>query len=185
MNADRTYNEQGWQVRSAAGTEVEVQQMLYGLVLATKPTLVVETGCYDGFTTAVLAEAQLKAGRGGRVVTCDTDPLCIQQTEKRIAIAAAALPRLRDIVTTVRCRGVDLPELREADLVFSDSNYANRIDEMLAVKPGALIVVHDTRISFDGAIPPLSSWVEERGGLLFDTYRGFGMLRVPVGGLRA
>jgi hypothetical protein len=70
-----------------------------------------------------------------------------------------------------------LIELREADLVFLDSGYADRRREFELCKPGALVVIHDTRISFDSDVPPHETWVHELGGLLFQTYRGFGMLR--------
>jgi predicted O-methyltransferase YrrM len=181
---ERTYQEHGYTVRSEAGTEVEVQTMLYGLVLALKPKVVFESGCYDGFTTAALAEAQLKASRGGKVFACDIDKDYVRATEERLDIANAMLPGLRHVATVYHARAIDVPALRLADFLFCDSNYDCRKAEMLAAKPGCIIVCHDTRISYDGAIAPLGGWLRDRGGLTFDTYRGFGIIRVPEGGLR-
>jgi len=164
----------GLTVHSDAGTELEVQDFLYAMVCLLRPRLVVETGCFDGRTTLRLVHAAELVGYT-RVLTCDTDPARVLETCQRLSGNAP--------VWDVRnCRGIDLPELRQADFVFCDSDYAARVEEMLAVKPGAIIVVHDTSISYNHEIPPLAGWVEAHGGIALQTWRGFGILKVPAGG---
>lgn len=168
-------NEHGWMVRSAAGTEDEVQNLLSALVHTLKPMLVVETGCYDGDTSRRLVYA-LSNRPGARLVTCDTNPEMVEQTRWLLRNYRNAEARC--------CRGVDLPELAQADFVYCDSDYACRIPELLKMKPDAIAVVHDTNISYDPSVEPLARWVIERGGICFPTWRGFGILKVPEGGLR-
>lgn len=69
-----------------------------------------------------------------------------------------------------------VPELGQADLIFSDSDYKFREEEIWRAKEGAVIVVHDTRISYDPTIESLEGLVKQLGGLTFNTYRGFGIL---------
>lgn len=162
-----TYDEQGWTVHDGTGTEVEVQRLLSALVRALKPKLIVETGCYRGWTTRELGWAAMENLPAGRVVSCDVDPLHVHEARMR----CAGLP-----VEVRECGGIELPELREADLIFSDSSYESRPFEVGLAKPGALVIVHDTNVCrIEGH--DLAGMVEGRGGLLFDTYRGFGMLR--------
>ena len=169
MVARMSYREQGYTVHDGTAAEHEVQLFLAALVCVLRPRLIVETGCYRGLTTLVLADAAAIVGSECRVVSCDTDPLHVHETRMR----CAGWP-----VEVRECAGADLPELREADLVFSDSVYKAREQEVVLAKPGAIVVVHDTKVceieGFD-----LAGVVLRHGGLLFDTYRGFGMLRKP------
>lgn len=152
---------------SAAETEREIQDFLFGFVRALRPALVVETGCFKGVSTRALGQA-VEANGTGRVVTCDIFLDHVTATQR----ATANLP-----VEVWACRGIELPELKRADFVFCDSDYRARHDEVMATKPGAIIVLHDTRISYDSAIEPHGRWVEEMGGMTFGTHRGFGILR--------
>lgn len=167
MVARMTYDEEGWTVHDGTGTELEVQLFLVALMHVLKPRLVVETGCYHGRTTLELGRAAALVGPNCRVVSCDIDPLHVHQATMR----CAGWP-----VEVRECRGVDLPELAQADLVFSDSVYEARPLEVGLARPGALVVVHDTKVCrIEGH--DLGAMVAGHGGLLFDTYRGFGMLR--------
>ena len=162
-----TYSEEGYQVHDGTGTELEVQQLLRALVRVLRPRLVVETGCYHGRTTLELGCAASLVGPDCRVVSCDIDPLHVHEARMR----CAGWP-----VEIRECRGIDLPEIRDADLIFSDSVYEARPLEVGLAKPGALVVVHDTKVCLiEGH--DLAGMVASHGGLLFDTYRGFGMLR--------
>lgn len=163
------HDEHGWHVEDGTATEVEVRALLAALVRALKPRLVVETGCYRGFTTQELGHAAMQV-EGCRVVTCDTDPLHAHEARMR----CAGLP-----VEVRECRGIELPELRRADFAFIDSVYADRAAEVALLPLGALAIVHDTNVcKIEGV--DLGGVVTEHGGLLFDTYRGFGMLRKKV-----
>ena len=163
--------EHGYQIDEPASSELEVRGLLRTLVLVTRPALVVETGCYLGRGTIAIADA-LREARRGRLVSCDTEPSYVQGVNQHLE-----RHQLPGEVRT--CRGVDLPELREADLVFLDSDYRWRRAEFDLVKPGALVLVHDTRISYDSEVPPHEGWVRDAGGILFNTHRGFGLVRKP------
>jgi predicted O-methyltransferase YrrM len=161
------HDEHGWAVHDAASSESELQQLVFALIRMLKPELVVETGCYLGFMTQQMGLAVKRNGRG-RVVSCDTD-------EARVA---EALVRTRTLPVEVRhCRGIDLPELAEADFIFVDSDYQCRAEEIAAAKPGAVLLVHDTRISYDSDVAPLEGLVRSLGGITFDSHRGWGLLR--------
>lgn len=100
----------------------------------------------------------------GHFVTCDPIPQCTFE-----GFFSGIDYRSRS--------SLDLPELAEADFIFSDSDYQFREKEIALAKPGAVIVVHDTAISYDSSIPPLEGLVKKLGGITFSTYRGFGILK--------
>jgi predicted O-methyltransferase YrrM len=162
-----SYQEEGYTVDDGTGTEHEVQDFLTALVGVVRPRLIVETGCYHGLTTRKLGLAAAAVGEECRIVTCDIDPGLVLMTRER----TRGLP-----VDVRQCRGADLPELREADLVFSDSVYRDRIEEIVLSKHGAMVVVHDTKACLSEGVD-LAALIRKWNGLLFDTYRGFGMLR--------
>lgn len=137
-------------------------EFLYGFVRILKPMLAVETGTYLGHSAKMLYRAVIENGMG-HFVTCDPNPQCW----------------FEGLFSGIDYRSVmslDLPELREADFIFSDSDYQFREKEIELAKPGAVIVVHDTTISYDSSIPPLGGLVKKLGGITFSTYRGFGIL---------
>jgi len=161
------HNEHGWTVVDDAGSEVELQRLLFSLVCMLKPELVVETGTYRGYATQQLGLA-VKRNGFGRVVSCDTNE----------AMLEAARGRVRSLPVELRCcRGADLAELREADFVFCDSDYPCRAGELELVKRGAVVLIHDTRISYHSDYEPLEGLVRSLGGICFDSHRGWGLLR--------
>lgn len=155
-----------WTCTDETASELELQELLYALVRALKPNLVVETGTYLGDATLQLAMA-CEANGKGRVVTCDTQEKYLAEARKKLA---------RFPVELVLGSSLDLPELKEADFIFSDSDYKFRAAEIGRAKKGAVILVHDTKLSFDPNVPPLEQLVWDCGGICFQTYRGFGLL---------
>jgi predicted O-methyltransferase YrrM len=152
----------------ATAIEVGVAELLDGLVCALEPELVVETGSFLGFGTYALGWA-LERNCHGRLVSCDVvEEYVIRSRQHCSGLGAPIEVRL--------ARGIDLPELREADLVFVDSAYADRKEEVLATKPGAIVVVHDTLRSYDTRVEPLGDWVRSLGGICLPTERGLGIL---------
>lgn len=152
-----------WECPDETAAEVELGDLLYGLVRMLKPMLVVETGTYLGHSSKFLYRAVKENGMG-HFVTCDPVPQCTFE-----GFFSGIDYRSRS--------SLDLPELAQADFIFSDSDYKYRAAEIERAKPGATILVHDTKISYDSTIPPLDGLVREMGGLTFDTYRGFGLIR--------
>lgn len=153
-------------VADIAVSEDEMREFLTALVRVLKPDLVVETGTYKGHGARALGLGAYRNG-AGRVVTCDTD--LRHQVEARNAVAG--LP-----VEIRYVRGIDLPELPLADLVFCDSDYGAREAEIGACKLGAVVVVHDTLISYDSSVARLAGVVLRHSGLCFATHRGFGVI---------
>jgi len=155
-----------WTAPDDAAAENEMQELLYALVRMLKPRIVVETGAYLGHSTARLGLACAANGKG-RVISCEPNA----DYWKEAAARCVGLP-----VEVRRCKSEEVPELERADFVFSDSDYKYRIAEISRCKKGAIVVVHDTRISYDPNVLPLEGLVSDLGGLTFNTYRGFGIL---------
>jgi len=151
----------------ATAAEPRVADVLFALVRALRPALVVETGSFLGHTTYMLGLA-VKLNGLGRVVSCDVVEEYVREARLNCA---------RSFAVDIRwCRGIELPELRQADLVFIDSGYADRKEEVLSAKPGAVLLVHDTARSYDANVEPLDDWVMSMGGICLPTERGLGLL---------
>lgn len=158
-----------WTEIDSTAAEVEMGDLLYGLVRMLKPGVLVETGTYKADTAKRLGEA-LRDNAYGWGWTCDVE------------WGEAHLEKIADLpMTYVKCSSLDLPELREADFVFSDSGQLTRPKEYELVKPGCVFVVHDTGMSFTGNAQQdwLGQWVRVSGGLTFPAGRGFGILIKP------
>jgi predicted O-methyltransferase YrrM len=153
-------------------SEVQVHELLYGLVRLLRPALVVETGSYYGYAAYALGQACLMNNRG-RVITCEIN----EDLARRARIKCTGLP------VEVRHAHVigGLPELAEADLVFSDSDFALRPKEYELVKPGCVFVMHDTRMSFTAGLPAthLGDFIHSVGGICFEAGRGLGIAVKP------
>lgn len=143
-------------------SEVEMQEFLYGLVRYLKPNLVFESGSNHGFGTKALGMSVLANGMG-RVVSCETDG-------DLYAIACDTCYTLPSVEIRHES-SLNMPELREADFIFSDSDWESRAKEYELARPGALFVVHDT-----AAEPELGKFVVSRGGMNFARGRGFGLI---------
>ena len=159
-----------WTEYDGTAAEAEMGEFLYGLIRMLKPKLVVETGTYKGYTTKQIGLA-LGLNGEGQLVTCEINP-------EYISAAGLHCDWHGGPIEFRHCSSLDLPELRTADLVFSDSDQNIRKDEYALVKPGCVFVVHDTDQSFNGQQPQdwLGQWVKSQGGLVFHAGRGFGIL---------
>jgi Methyltransferase domain len=160
------HGDKSWSIDDGASAELEMGEFLHGLVRMLKPDLVVETGTYRGMTAYTMALACQFNGLG-RVVTCDP----VRHSDMDVFLE-------NDYLTYIQGSSLDLPELRLADLVFSDSLVPLRIEEYKLVKPGCVFVVHDTN-NADDWTPKLQNWVRSEGGLTFPCGRGFGILIKP------
>ena len=154
--------------------EGEVQALLYALICVLKPKIAVETGCYFGGTTWVMAQA-IKTNKYGKLYSCDINDAYVEATHRRLT-ELGSYGRWASVVTST---GVGLPQLAQADFIFSDSDYACRQAEIQAAKPGAVIVVHDTSVEshkYNPSAPFLGDVVRKHGGLTFEAGRGFGII---------
>lgn len=123
------------------GMEVELQILLYGLIVSLKPELVVETGCHRGGTSEVIAAA-LNANNKGSLILTDIDP-------SYLSYAAGRVREHWGLLETIRAEpGRLLPEiascLSKADIVLIDSGHNSRVREMDHLKRGSVALIHDT-----------------------------------------
>jgi hypothetical protein len=154
-----------WEVADNLASETELGEFLYGLVRMLKPALVVETGTYKGHTAFKLGRA-VRDNIYGKAVSCDIADQVIERNNP---------PGLYPLFEFRLCSSLDLPELREADVVFSDSgDHEIRKAEYQLTKPGCVFVIHDCWGHTDKE--PLGQWVKDQGGLVFPAGRGFGIL---------
>jgi predicted O-methyltransferase YrrM len=125
--------------------ELEVAQLLYALVRASKPHIVVEAGAGRGISGRFIAEALDDNGKG-RLVSYEPDP----------EFARKATEMLVGLPAEVRLARSSEYEDQRPDLVFIDSLGAYRDEDIhfwIAYDPRPLLVVHDAnRRGYD--LPP-------------------------------
>jgi len=135
--------------RASQGVHPEEAAILYGLVRAIQPKLVLETGTFEGYSTTQLARA-LYANGGGRLETVDI----AEDTGFRVP------ENLRHVVTFRRgMHSREMVDILAAghdriDIFFHDSlhTYLNTLGELIAFSPlfnpGCVIVCHDAKMDF-------------------------------------
>jgi hypothetical protein len=159
-------------------TELEVTELIAGLVRGLQPSTCIETGSYHGQTSEAIGQALLSSGHG-ELITLDTDSECCRITRER----CDGLPV---IVLDTDARRWQPQTLW--DFAFVDSGEpADRIADLdqlrLMAAPQALLCVHDTGTQFSLRLQ-LRNWAELHSWplLLLPTPRGLGLLRPPGGG---
>lgn len=145
--------------------ELELLAHMFTMVVQLKPKLVVETGTNVGLMARALG-AGCFANGFGRVVTSDVDAQMVEYAKR----VCEGLP-----VEVRCCPSLELPELGEADLVFVDSSYASRSQEIHRVKSGAVYVYHDS-LSEPWVRPEME---HEKFKVHLDSPRGFSIVRKP------
>lgn len=128
-----------WSAPDKDATEAEVTAFVAAFVRLLKPTVVVETGTYQGHTTAAIAAA-LSDNGVGRVVTFETD------TTRALA-AQDALARWFDTVTVVNTAITARSCPQGVEFAFLDSCMACRAADIQVVwpklVPGGMVLIHD------------------------------------------
>jgi predicted O-methyltransferase YrrM len=130
-----------WSMYDSMTAEVEVLEFLRTAVTTIKPQLVVETGTFSGLSTLWIAEG-LKTNGGGKVITCEFDPLVFANAKERIQNSGLA--------EWIECRNESSLEMQvdgRIDLLFSDSDMPVREQEVRRflpqMNPYGLILMHD------------------------------------------
>lgn len=146
--------------------ELEMLVFMFSTVVHLKPRLVVETGTNVGLMARALGSGCWVNGFG-RVVTSDVDQKMVDYASN----LCAGFP-----VEVRCCPSLELPELGEADLVFIDSSYESRSQEIHRVRPGAVYVYHDSCAE---------PWIKQEMSdevykVHLDTPRGFSIVRKPL-----
>lgn len=120
-------------------TEVETLQLLFGMVRAIRPKVVVETGTNVGCATRVICAALQANNEGGILYTCD-----IESHDGILNCSGNYRWRLGDGLELVK----DYCYL--ADLYWIDSSDSSRMAELHWIrehgKRGAVVLTHDTNL---------------------------------------
>lgn len=133
-----------WNSTDDHSTEIEVSELIAGLVRGTQPEFVLETGSAWGQTAEAIGKA-LKANGHGWLHSLEPDP-------ERCAYAIDRCDGLR--VTIIEGSSLDYYPTVPVDLLFSDSLFPLRMQEYERFRPlmpsGALILFHDTKPGHGG-----------------------------------
>jgi predicted O-methyltransferase YrrM len=161
-------------------TEPWISRLVGDLIVASGARTVLETGCFEGATSAYIKDALERLG-GGEFYICEIDP------ERR----AKTQERLHHPGSTVRMEFRDdaLRFLRETDVGFDlawvdDDHTKPHVTKELMflmpkMNPGGLILLHDV-----WGVCDLQSVVREFGGYSLDLPRlgpagGLGIIQCP------
>jgi predicted O-methyltransferase YrrM len=121
--------------------ELEVAELLYALVRALKPSIVVEAGTGRGISARFLAEALEDNGKG-TLLSYEPDPDFARQAADMLT----GLPVDVRVARTTEYQG-EVP-----DMVFIDSLGDYRSEDLafwLDYEPRPLLVVHDANRDYD------------------------------------
>jgi predicted O-methyltransferase YrrM len=175
-------NPERWSCYDGMATEVEVLKLLYSLVRAIKPQVIVETGTYLGAGTMWLAKAA-KANGFGVVNSCDIGGHFIQEAQellKREEVDGYAQLFVES--------GIQMIQRHSAiGFAFLDSGINIRVDEAMMVlsrlSSRGVIAVHDSNTyhaNFSGGPRYGLVQLAERNNLQLlqlDTPRGLTLLK--------
>lgn len=129
-----------WHSTDGSSTEVEVSELIAGLVRGLQPRLCIETGSAYGQTTRAIARALEENGHG-LLVTYEVDD------EQRNAIRSMVDDR-HVLVAGDSLKG-SLDGFGPLDFAFLDSNYETRVPEFNHfrrwMRLGTIVAFHDTR----------------------------------------
>jgi predicted O-methyltransferase YrrM len=128
-----------WTAPDGVATETEVSALLAALVRALKPDLVIETGAYLGHTTEAIGRALQTEGRG-QLVTFEI----AGDRAAHVAVKCVGLP----VIVMPQDSRTWRPATKTLDLLFVDSEYAARVEEVRwfhgSASPRCVVVAHDT-----------------------------------------
>jgi predicted O-methyltransferase YrrM len=126
-----------WTSTDVDSTEIEVTEMVYGLVRGLQPEIVVETGAAWGQTSEAIGQA-LQRNTHGRLHSIEPDEERVKYTRKR----CAGLP-----VTVHQCKSLDFEPPGEVAFAFFDSLHELRVPEFRLYYPhlikGSIVAFHD------------------------------------------
>lgn len=174
-------NPQLFSMNSRVGSETEVHQFLKALTIMLKPSLILETGTYEGDGTIAFAEGVIQNGFG-QIITI----------EHNSDLATAARQKLLGYpVEVIACNSLEYIPTRQIDLLFLDSKRTLRREEFLRFRPflhnKSVIVWHDSSYRpqnhavFDAVNELYEAGVIDR--LLLPTPRGITLSMLKEGGL--
>lgn len=140
---ERCPHPEWWTATDSESTEVEVIDLVYGLVRGLQPANVLETGTAYGEMAARICDA-ISANGHGRLYSLEIDPERYKRAEKRLADSwSFSLYRERSLDWHPP-RGVDVV----FDLCYFDAYYRERVAEFNHfhpyMRPGTICCFHDS-----------------------------------------
>lgn len=161
-----------WHAADGDATEQETAELIFGLVRAIQPELVVEAGTYLGHTARIIAQALGRNGHGW----CDT----VEPDPERARLAFRLTEGYR--VTVIQSRACDYLPNMPVGLAYIDSDLPGRPDVIAHLwdhmEPGGLVVVHDTAPQHAGP-DRIAELTGGRPYLNLRTPRGVLLMQVP------
>ena len=144
----------GWReggIVSYASVELEVGRLWHSLVMLLQPRLVLETGTFQGYSTACIASALATLGGDRRVITIDPAP---QEGQVWAGTDLEPLVSLRRQFSQDAFADLYLARAKFDMLVLdSDHHYDTIMRELMLYEPllreGGSILLHDS-LFFDG-----------------------------------
>jgi predicted O-methyltransferase YrrM len=129
-----------WSSTDGDSTELEVSELIAGLVRGLQPRMVIETGCAFGQTTRLIIEAMGRNGHG-RFVGFEND------SERFVALHSERWPEWAALYRNSLGGIQPLPDV--IDFLFLDSHPELRVPEYRHFHPlmrhGTIVAIHDTR----------------------------------------
>lgn len=130
-----------WSMLDEWTPEVETLEFLYGLVRLTKPSSILATGTWRGYTAQAIAQA-LRENALGRLTALEADPDLASRARTRLEQAG-----LTDWVQVVHGSSLHYVPEQPLDLLVLDSTNEVRKAELLRfapdLRPGAIVAIHD------------------------------------------
>jgi hypothetical protein len=127
-----------WHSTDPESTELEVGELIAGLIRGLQPDYVVETGSCVGVTSYIIGAA-LQMNGHGKLDTCEVDP-------NAIAWAKGLTKELPVRVNEIK--SMEFVPQQNIDFLFLDSLLELRVPEFHRfskwLNPGAVVVFHDT-----------------------------------------
>lgn len=131
----------GYEMIDTGAVEIEVGELLYGLVRLIKPHQILETGTYTG-VSAMYMGAALKENKRGLLTTLEIDQSHIERAEK-----LWKLTQVDSQITALRLASLDFEPSNMYELMFLDSEPHLRFAELVKfydhLSPGGFVLIHD------------------------------------------
>lgn len=162
--------------------ELEVGELLAGIVRATKPKVIIETGTYKGFSTLMIASA-LKRNEMGHLYTMDLNDWNVLEECRKFELDPFVTFIKGDSRLVIR---EILPKIEKIDFLWLDADHTKKsiVDELEAalpaLRPGTLVAFHDTILFQEeaDAIKEIEVRFPEWQSIGFRTSRGFHLMKV-------
>jgi predicted O-methyltransferase YrrM len=163
--------------------ELEIGELLYAVVRALKPKVVVETGTHKGFSALMIAQA-LKENEVGHLYTIDRENHGVSAEFGAFGLSDQATFIMLDSAMAIAGLAASIPKI---DLLWLDADHGTQavLAEVTAARrllgSGSYVAFHDTLSdpNEDVAIQRLREEYPEWEYIRFLSSRGFDLMRVP------